>query len=98
MATIHHSSAHKRAALTLRAQQHPWCQCTTGCIHPGEPIRYDLRAPHPLSFSAEHVIAVSSGGTTEPLVPAHLACQRRQGGLIRAGQQQTQPTYTTDVW
>ena len=97
MAKVHHSSPHRRAAGRLKAQRHPWCQCTTGCIYPGQPIRYDLAAPHPLSFSAEHVIAVSSGGSTGPLAPAHLGCQRRQGGLIRAGKVMRR-RWTSGTW
>lgn len=98
MATIHHSSTHRRAAQALRAKHLQPCQSWTGCIYPGDPIRYDLRAPHPLSFSAEHWPPIELAGPHNNLVPSHLGCQHNQGGMIRAGKAQQVAPPSSGVW
>lgn len=46
----------------------------------GKPIRYDLAAPHPLSFSADHVDPVANGGHNHgELRAAHLGCNKKRG-------------------
>jgi hypothetical protein len=41
-------------------------------------------APHPMSFSAHHVIPYDQGGTNKDMVPAHLICNMRQGDSLQA--------------
>ena len=36
-------------------------------------------APHPMSFSAHHVIPYDKGGTDQDTEPAHLRCNQQQG-------------------
>lgn len=92
MAATHHSSAHRRAAAALRARGlQPCCLC-------GQPIDYTARAPHPASFSAEHWPPISVAGEHHNLAPAHLGCQRIQGGLLRAGQAQQIAAPSSGVW
>lgn len=79
MAQAHWTYGYQQAKARLRARRLPDCVLCQG--HRG-PIRYDLGYPHPLSFSAEHVIPVHIGGGSGPLAPAHLGCQRRQGAAI----------------
>lgn len=92
MATIHHSSAHKRAALTLRAQHRQ------PCILCGGLIDYQAKTPDPLSFSAEHWPPIAIAGEHTHLEPAHLGCQRHQGGLIRAGKWTDPTPPSSGVW
>jgi hypothetical protein len=92
MAAIHHSSAHRRAANALRNQQ------LQPCILCGGHIDYQARTPHPDSFSAEHWPPISQAGDHHNLLPAHLGCQRTQGGQIRAGRHHEPPPKTSGVW
>ena len=46
----------------------------------GKPIRYDLKAPARLSFSADHVDPVGRGGSNRgELRAAHLGCNQKRG-------------------
>lgn len=48
----------------------------------GLPIDPSLRAPHPLSFSLDHIVPVSMGGAlTDPdnVRPAHRICNMQRG-------------------
>jgi 5-methylcytosine-specific restriction endonuclease McrA len=50
----------------------------------GKPIRYDLKAPEPLSFSADHVDPVANGGHNHgELRAAHLGCNKQRGRKSR---------------
>lgn len=67
------SSAYRRKAAALKAQGHPCWLC-------GEPIDYRLRWPHPMSFSADHVVALANGGELlGELRAAHLAHNSSRG-------------------
>jgi 5-methylcytosine-specific restriction endonuclease McrA len=46
----------------------------------GKPIDAELQAPHPMSFSADHVRPLSKGGDLlGELRPAHRSCNQRRG-------------------
>lgn len=64
---------YRRNRAALRARRLPCAIC-------GKPINYELRAPHPRSFSADHVDPVARGGANDgPLQAAHLGCNKRRG-------------------
>lgn len=54
--------------------------CST-CAICGLPINYDLKNPHPWSFTVDHIIPIALGGQTteENLQPAHWKCNRAKG-------------------
>ncbi len=70
--------AYRKARAELRDHGRPCWLC-------GQPIRYDLRAPHPASFTADHVVELHRGGTNDPenLRPAHYGCNSRRGAIYR---------------
>lgn len=94
MAAIHHTNAHRRAAAALRAQR------LQPCVLCGEPINYEAAYPDPDSFSADHWPPVSEAGDHHHLEPAHLGCQRQQGGTIRADHTEWDlpPIRTSGTW
>ena len=93
MAQIHHTSAHKRAALALRARG------LQPCVLCGKPIDYTAQASDPASFSAEHWPPIAVAGEHDHLEPAHLGCQHEQGGQIRAGRHRVDHSaYSSGVW
>ena len=51
------------------------------CVHCGMSIPLQLRYPHPLSFSIEHLIPRAHGGSDhmENLRPSHLRCNLSRG-------------------
>lgn len=72
-----YSPEYRAARKALRALGRPCWLC-------GKPIRYDLKGPHPLSFTADHVV---EPGRCDPamvndpsnLRPAHYGCNSRRG-------------------
>lgn len=58
----------------MRSQEMPCSIC-------GLPINYELKYPDPWSFTVDHVVPITSGGTSdiENLAPAHLKCNRVKG-------------------
>jgi hypothetical protein len=77
--TGHYSSTeylHAAAALRNRKLQ-PCALC-------GHLIDYTLTAPHPDRFSPDHHPPITLAGPHTNLRPAHLSCQKRQGGTITA--------------
>lgn len=55
-----------------RSEQRPCWLC-------GRAIDYDARAPQPLSFSADHVEPVGTGGSNHgELRAAHLGCNKKR--------------------
>ncbi len=72
------TAEYRNARATRRDQCRPCWLC-------GQPIRYDLRAPHPASFTADHVGELNRGGTNDPenLRPAHYGCNSRRGAVYR---------------
>src|SRR5690606_11175882 len=61
----------KRAA--LKKQRLPCWLC-------GEAIDYQAPPGHPMSFEADHVVSLQSGGSNRgELRPAHSRCNRRRG-------------------
>lgn len=93
--SAHNSSAYRKARLDLKALQIPTCHLCSGARGP---IRYDLDAPDPLSFSADHWPPVSTAGEHTNLLPVHLVCQHEQGGRIRTGQDTMITAPTSGVW
>ena len=70
-------ATYRRNRAALRAKRLPCWLC-------GKPIRYDLKAPHPLSFSADHVDPVARGGHNHgELKPAHLGCNKKRSAKRR---------------
>ena len=67
-ATREHARA--RIAVRVRAGE-PCCLC-------GRPIDLSLKYPHPESFTVEHTVPTSRGGSDDyaALAPAHNACNR----------------------
>ena len=66
-------AVYRRNREALRAKRLPCWLC-------GQPIRYDLKAPEPLSFSADHVDPVALGGHNHgELRAAHLGCNKKRG-------------------
>lgn len=68
------------AAVRARVRDHgaPCCLC-------GHAIDLDLRHPHPLSFSVEHLVPLSLDGAPrdlDNLGPAHLSCNSRRGNRM----------------
>ena len=55
----------------MKALQPPCALC-------GLPINYELKHPNPWSFTIDHIIPISKGGTTDEgnLQPAHFKCNR----------------------
>lgn len=51
------------------------------CSICGLPINYDIPSPNPWSFTVDHVIPITSGGTSdiENLAPAHRRCNLVKG-------------------
>lgn len=46
----------------------------------GQWIDHDLKSPHPMSWSADHVTPVGRGGSNHgELRPAHRSCNTRRG-------------------
>ena len=78
MAKAHWTRAYQADRAWLRAQHQPLCaRC-------GRPIRYDLDAPHPLSFSAGHMPGHEVWRHGQHLGRAslqaeHLGCNARDG-------------------
>jgi 5-methylcytosine-specific restriction endonuclease McrA len=71
--------AYRKARAELRALGLPCWLC-------GQPIRYDLKHPHPRSFSADHVTPPRHGGQHEGnLRAAHLGCNSRRAALEQQG-------------
>ena len=67
---------YRRRRARVLAPQRIWCHLC------GEEIDKTLRAPHPLSASADHVHPVASGGSQHgALAPAHLICNSRRQAL-----------------
>lgn len=76
---------------TARKQGRPWWRIyrrmlrdATVCQIPecGRPIDKSLRWPHPMSFSIDHIVPLSQGGSEfdrHNLRPAHLLCNQRRG-------------------
>lgn len=58
----------------MKALQPPCAIC-------GLPINYELKHPNPWSFTIDHIIPISRGGTTDEdnLQPAHFKCNRLKG-------------------
>lgn len=67
-----------RAALRDRvAREHLPC----AVCH--EPIDIELPAPHPRSFSADHVTELAAGGDLHgELAPTHLGCNSSRGSIF----------------
>jgi predicted kinase len=58
----------------------------------GNPIRYDLRKPHKLSFSVDHIVAVTRGGAwfdLSNLQAAHYGCNSGKGNRAQADSHRT---------
>lgn len=93
MPTEHKSWPYRRAADALKAQRlQPCALCS-------EVIDYRATSPDERSFSAEHVVPVRHGGTwRDGLLPAHLGCQREQGGRARAGLDDVVSEPRSGVW
>lgn len=52
----------------------------TPCHLCGKPIDYTLDFKHPMSFTADHLAPVATGGSmTGQLAPAHRSCNSRRG-------------------
>lgn len=51
------------------------------CAICGLPINYELKHPNPWSFTIDHIIPISRGGTTDEdnLQAAHFKCNRLKG-------------------
>lgn len=51
------------------------------CSICGLPINYDLKSPDPWSFTVDHIIPITNGGTSdiENLAPAHRRCNLVKG-------------------
>ena len=50
------------------------------CAWCGLPIDKSLKAPHPMSPSADHIIPIAQGGSNRgPLQPMHLGCNKSAG-------------------
>ena len=85
MAAAHRTAKYQRDRAALRKREAaltpPARRPCVLCRGRYGPIRYDLPYPHPLSFSADHALTVWVTNThAGPLRPAHLHCQRQQGG------------------
>ena len=64
---------HRRRASKLKQDAHVCWLC-------GQPIDPELKAPHPYSFSADHVVPLARGGhMLGELRPAHRICNMRRG-------------------
>jgi 5-methylcytosine-specific restriction protein A len=64
----------QRITKTIRRQA---AANNTPCGICGKPIRYDLHAPNPQSFSVDHITPIANGGAPydlHNLQPAHLGC------------------------
>lgn len=73
----------KRAALKQRVARY-----RLPCVVCSEPIDLALRAPHPRSFSADHVTEISAGGDLlGELQPTHLGCNSARGARFKAARQ-----------
>lgn len=73
------TAEYRKARAELRAEGGSCWLC-------GWPIRYDLKGPHPLAFSADHVQAASHGGQHDGnLRAAHYGCNSRRGALQQQG-------------
>lgn len=57
--------------------------CST-CAICGLPINYELKNPHPWSFTVDHIVPIAKGGQTseENLQPAHWKCNRQKGERV----------------
>lgn len=74
-----YSPEYRKSRAELRALGLPCWLC-------GRPIRYDLAAPHPLSFSADHVTSpLKGGGHGGNLRASHLGCNSRRAALEQQG-------------
>lgn len=73
MAVRTEDATYRRNRAALRAKRLPCWLC-------GLPIDYEAKAPHPDSFSADHVDPVGRGGDNlGELRPAHLGCNKKRG-------------------
>lgn len=69
------TAAWRRIVQTLRLT-------ATHCARCGEPLRHDLRFPHPLSTTGGHIIALEDGGAPEDprnVQAEHLRCNSADG-------------------
>lgn len=93
MGQAHHTAAYRKARAALLARAPQPCALCSGWID------YHLTYPDPWSATAEHVIAARDGGDHTTLLPAHLDCQRRQGGIAAtARDDEYPPPRTSGVW
>lgn len=72
------SNAWRKARDQVRRRLDPCWLC-------GRDIDYQLKFPHPWSFTADHVVPVSKGGLEldpENLRAAHLRCNQRKGDRV----------------
>jgi hypothetical protein len=70
---------YRKARAELRALGLPCWLC-------GHAIRYDLKHPHPRSFSADHVVSpLKGGGHDGNLRASHLGCNSRRAALEQQG-------------
>ena len=86
MVSTYDHRAYRAARARLRARRLPCAVC-------GMPIDYAAPANHPLSFTADHVDPLASGGQLlGPLRPAHRSCNSSLGGKLRADRAADRPT------
>lgn len=63
----------------LRRRARLLAQPNLTCWLCGKPIDKSLKHPHKMSFTADHVDPIATGGhNTGPLRPAHLACNSKR--------------------
>lgn len=87
------SREYRRLCTQLRAQAIAYCRLCNGGRGP---IRYDAPPRTPLSFSVNHLVPRSRGGSlTDPanLEPSHYGCNSGAGNRPTTGQ-----LYTSEAW
>lgn len=85
MPDLHHGRGYKayrrkREALKRRVEREGLVCGHGSSFGCGQPFDLTLAHPHPMSFSADHPIALANGGhlTKQDLHPFHLGCNSRK--------------------
>ena len=96
MATYRNDRAYtaRRDALKRRARRN-----NSPCHLCGRPFDWTLHYTHPMSFTADHIQAVATGGSmTGALKPAHRSCNSRRGKKPLEALTQTKKPVTSRQW